>query len=72
MTIIIKNKDTLIFKEFKFKCCVGKKGFSKFKMKEIKNANRNLALGKYIIVMIKKETGNKIKGNKDKKKYGLV
>ena len=32
MTIILKNKDTLIFKEFKFKCCVGKKGFSKFKI----------------------------------------
>ena len=28
MTIIIKNKDYLIFDDFKFRCCVGKKGFS--------------------------------------------
>ena len=28
MTIIIKNKHTLIFDDFKFKCCVGKNGFS--------------------------------------------
>tara|TARA_B100000900_G_scaffold273426_1_gene233572 strand:+ start:65 stop:562 length:498 start_codon:yes stop_codon:yes gene_type:complete len=31
MTIIIKNKDTLLFEDFKFKCSVGKKGFSKNK-----------------------------------------
>ena len=32
MTIIVKNKDTLIFDDFKFKCCVGKNGFSKNKI----------------------------------------
>ena len=32
MTIIIKNKHTLLFNEFKFKCCVGKKGFTKNKL----------------------------------------
>ncbi len=32
MTIIIKNKDTLIYDEFKFKCCVGKNGFTKDKI----------------------------------------
>ncbi len=32
MTIIVKNKDTLIYDEFKFKCCVGKKGFTKKKI----------------------------------------
>ena len=31
MTIIIKNKETLFFDEFKFKCSVGKKGFCKNK-----------------------------------------
>ena len=31
MTIIIKNKETLLFNDFKFKCSVGKKGFSKNK-----------------------------------------
>ena len=32
MTIIIKNKETLLFDEFKFKCSIGKKGFSKNKI----------------------------------------
>ena len=31
MTIIIKNKETLLFDDFKFRCSVGKKGFSKNK-----------------------------------------
>ena len=26
MTIIIKNKETLVFKDFNFKCCIGKNG----------------------------------------------
>ena len=32
MTIIIKNKETLLIDEFKFKCSVGKRGFSKNKI----------------------------------------
>ena len=31
MNILIKNKNTLIFDDFEFKCCVGKYGFSKNK-----------------------------------------
>ena len=31
MTIFIKNKHTLQIDEFKFKCCVGKKGLTKYK-----------------------------------------
>ena len=31
MTIIIKNKDTLIFDDFKFKCSVGRMGFTRNK-----------------------------------------
>ena len=31
MTIIVKNKETLLFDEFKFKCSVGKKGFTRNK-----------------------------------------
>tara|TARA_Y100000992_G_C21217651_1_gene468738 strand:- start:659 stop:1153 length:495 start_codon:yes stop_codon:yes gene_type:complete len=31
MTIILKNKDTLIYKEFKFKCSIGKNGTTKNK-----------------------------------------
>ena len=32
MTIIVKNKDTLIYDEFKFKCSIGKNGFTKKKI----------------------------------------
>ena len=32
MTIIIKNKHTLLFDEFEFKCCVGKNGFTRNKL----------------------------------------
>ena len=32
MSIILKNKDTLIYKDFIFKCSIGKKGLSKKKV----------------------------------------
>ena len=32
MTIIVKNKDTLICDDFTFRCCVGKNGFTKNKI----------------------------------------
>ena len=32
MTIILKNKETLIYKDFSFKCCIGKKGTTKHKI----------------------------------------
>ena len=31
MTIMVKNKERLIFDDFLFKCCVGKKGFTNIK-----------------------------------------
>ena len=31
MTIILENKDTLTFDEFKFKCCIGKSGLAQKK-----------------------------------------
>ena len=31
MTILLKNKQTLEFDAFKFKCCIGKNGLTKFK-----------------------------------------
>ena len=34
MIIIVKNKDTLLIDDFKFKCSVGKKGFSKKKIED--------------------------------------
>jgi len=32
MTIILKNKGTLIYDDFKFKCCIGKNGFTRNKI----------------------------------------
>ena len=32
MTIFVKNKETLIFDSFKFRCSIGKKGFTKKKI----------------------------------------
>ena len=32
MTIILKNKETLYFKEFKFKCCIGINGLTRNKI----------------------------------------
>ena len=43
MTIIVKNKDTLIFREFRFKCCIGKNGFSKKKIE----GDKKTPVGKY-------------------------
>ena len=45
MTIIIKNKHTLIFDDFKFKCCVGKNGFSKNKYE----GDKKTPTGRYAI-----------------------
>ena len=46
MTIIIKNKETLLFDDFKFKCAVGKKGFSKNKKEaDFKTPIGNFELG---------------------------
>ncbi len=32
MTIIVKDKNTLLFKDFQFRCCIGKNNFSKKKI----------------------------------------
>ena len=32
MTIVVKNKQSLFFDDFKFKCCIGKKGLTKNKI----------------------------------------
>ena len=45
MTIIIKNKDTLIFDDFKFKCCIGKNGFSNSKYE----GDKKTPVGKYAL-----------------------
>ena len=42
MIITIKNKDTLIFDDFKFKCCVGKKGISGVKIEGDKKTPKGI------------------------------
>ena len=42
MTIILKNKGTLHFKDFKFKCCIGKKGLTKNKIEGDKKTPKGI------------------------------
>tara|TARA_B100001029_G_scaffold10016_1_gene6904 strand:+ start:40 stop:534 length:495 start_codon:yes stop_codon:yes gene_type:complete len=42
MTIILKNKGTLHFKDFKFKCCIGKKGLTKKKLEGDKKTPKGI------------------------------
>ena len=42
MSIIIKNKDTLIYDDFVFRCCVGKNGFSYNKVEGDKKTPRGI------------------------------
>ena len=47
MTIILKNKETLIFDDFNFRCCIGKKGIIKNKIEGDKKTPSGLfSLGK--------------------------
>ena len=47
MTIILKNKDTLIFDDFKFRCCVGKMGITNNKIEgDKKTPSGFFSLGK--------------------------
>ena len=47
MTIILKNKETLIFDDFSFKCCIGKKGITNNKIEGDKKTPSGLfSLGK--------------------------
>ena len=45
MTIFIKNKHTLQIDEFKFRCCIGKKGLTKYK----KEGDKKTPIGKFEI-----------------------
>ena len=40
MTIILKNKETLIYDDFSFKCCIGRKGLTKNKYEGDKKTPR--------------------------------
>ena len=45
MTIFVKNKHTLQIDEFRFRCCIGKKGLTKNK----KEGDKKTPKGKYSI-----------------------
>ena len=57
MIITIKNKDTLTFDDFKFKCCVGKKGFTKNKVE----GDKKTPIGKYSLGNLYYRKDRKIK-----------
>ncbi len=42
MTIIVKNKETLIFEDFTFRCCVGKNGLTNNKIEGDKKTPKGL------------------------------
>lgn len=42
MNIILKNNNTLIFNEFQFRCCVGKKGITKKKVEGDKKTPKGI------------------------------
>ena len=47
MTIMIKNKETLIFDDFSFKCCIGKNGTTNKKMEgDMKTPEGLFSLGR--------------------------
>ena len=40
MTIILKNKETLVYDDFSFKCCIGRKGLTRNKYEGDKKTPR--------------------------------
>jgi len=57
MTIIVKNKETLIFEDFTFRCCVGKNGLTNNKIEGDKKTPKGLfSLGN---VYYRKDRNNK-------------
>ena len=57
MTIILKNKETLIFDDFSFRCCIGRKGITNNKIEgDKKTPSGSFSLGK---VYYRKERNSK-------------
>ncbi len=48
MSIIVKNKDTLIYDNFMFRCCVGKNGFTNNKMEGDKKTPKGVFKIEYL------------------------
>ncbi len=59
MTIVVKNKDTLIYDDFIFKCCVGKYGFTKKKIE----GDKKTPIGKFSLEYIYYRSDKKTKPN---------
>ncbi len=59
MTIVVKNKDTLIYDDFIFKCCVGKNGFTKKKIE----GDKKTPIGKFSLEYIYYRSDKKNKPN---------
>ena len=59
MTIVVKNKDTLIYDDFIFKCCVGKNGFTKKKIE----GDKKTPIGKFSLECIYYRSDKKNKPN---------
>ena len=70
MIINVKNKDTLIIGEFKFKCCIGKGGFTNKKIEGDKKTPRGtFSLGK---VFFRSDRIEDLPGQKANKKVAFV
>ena len=65
MTIFIKNKHTLQIEEFKFRCCIGKKGSTKNK----KEGDKKTPAGKFKFkyLLYRKDRNKDLKTNLKKK-----
>ena len=74
MTIIVKNKDTLIYDGFSFKWCIGKNGFSKNKIEgDKKTPKGTFYLGNIFYRQDRKlKPFSKLKSLKIKKNMGCV
>ncbi len=72
MKIIVKNKDTLLFDEFKFKCSIGKRGITSKKIEgDKKTPNGTYALGPLYIRKDRiSKIQTKLKKIQIKKNYG--
>ena len=71
MTIFVKNKHTLQIDEFKFKCCIGKKGSTAHKKEgDKKTPKGTFEIENFILEKIERKTKNFTKMYQNKKRMG--
>ena len=69
MTILVKNKHTLLIDEFKFKCCIGKNGSTKSKREGDKKTSeipRNIVVAEGVVTVMYEDVHTKISELKSK------